>query len=403
MSGSSANWYNPGGMANAENSSINASGNIQQWYSVNPQGFSTDRQTGSYHQISSFTGFVLYEPQTFVENWRFGFSLTRSAFWRPEIETFNLGPSGAGNLRTNYSSRVNFSTLVPALAAAYRPSESLRLGLSLGVGVTDLGQDQTLSQRLIVGTGPATTVSSTLDSLRIAGNTWQLIGSIGGQWELSRKIRLGALIRLPSLRIRGSSGITFQSISDAGAESSDSFFRDDEAYFNYKEPLSVSAGASYHLEKTELELDLRYFSAIAEYDLYRSPASLEVDNISALGTLSESNIPFPTQRYHPKSVFNLALGGNHRLSSMVRIHGGFFTDLSPVSDPNFQSFRKVDLYGFTGGISIESKTLTGALGFAYQLGTTSPFLVENPIQGNEVESKLDIDIFTFLYALTIKL
>jgi long-subunit fatty acid transport protein len=68
-------------------------------------------------------------------------------------------------------------------------------------------------------------------------------------------------------------------------------------------------------------------------------------------------------------VTNVAVGGNYRLTTSLRVHAGFASDVSPVDDQAQSTFRKVDLSRFTTGLSLTGPRLAGSLGIGYSSGS----------------------------------
>ena len=68
---------------------------------------------------------------------------------------------------------------------------------------------------------------------------------------------------------------------------------------------------------------------------------------------TESTLSFVPVQEKADPVLNVAIGGHYLLSKRFRIHAGFFTDASPVADPDSSDFRTVDLVGASAGCLLQ--------------------------------------------------
>ena len=76
-------------------------------------------------------------------------------------------------------------------------------------------------------------------------------------------------------------------------------------------------------------------------------------------------VPFASARHEARAVTNVAVGGNHALTKVIRVHAGYATDQSPVASATGSMFRQVDLWHATGGVSFTSRRLSGSIGVGY--------------------------------------
>ena len=133
--------------------------------------------------------------------------------------------------------------------------------------MTQLTQNQSITDRLILPTG----VTTAIRSLSTDGSVQHLLVTVGAQWDLAPAFTLGALLTSPGLRIGGGSQIQFsQTVFQAAGLQNDLAFRDSDAKFDYKIPVRATAGATFRYSKGQVELDVRYFGAQDEYDLLSS-------------------------------------------------------------------------------------------------------------------------------------
>jgi len=110
---------------------------------------------------------------------------------------------------------------------------------------------------------------------------------------------------------------------------------------------------------------------VSSYAFFKSNVPIQLLTQNPDGTLSTSTQPAPTLTYAARRVFNVALGGNVKVSSTFTLHGGFYTSFSPVADPATSPLRQADLYGFTGGVDLQLSHFGASLGAGYQFGTSA--------------------------------
>jgi long-subunit fatty acid transport protein len=142
---------------------------------------------------------------------------------------------------------------------------------------------------------------------------------------------------------------------------------------------------AYKLDRGEVEVDVSYHGASDPYAIYQSA-------VTGTQTILTGGVPTTTtpsmapleDEWH--SVTNFAVGGNYRLNERVRMHAGFYTDASPVSDPASSFFRKVDL--------------TGSLGLGYSSGKSDPLTVTDAATGISSETRLTVNSLRAAYAIS---
>jgi hypothetical protein len=174
---------------------------------------------------------VLGAPIVHSDKFRLGFSFTKPVSWAPSrIEGVLQGATPAGQEAFLYSSYVSFSTVIPALNAGMRLGPRFRVGAGLGYANTSLYQSQSISDRLLT---PGATATTLIRNLETDGSTGSMLVTGGVQVDVGTKVRLGASVTSPGIRISGSSRVTYQNTAFSGAGSRDIAFRDDEAKFDF--------------------------------------------------------------------------------------------------------------------------------------------------------------------------
>ena len=393
-----ANWYNPAGLAASEKTALNASSNVYEVTRTTLSGIG-ERESGTrFRAVGGFFGIVVGKPIARSDRWRFGFGLTSPVAWAPSSldGAFSL-PVGNATEAFGYSTEVNFSTIIPSLNAAYRVSPTLRAGIGVGYGMTDLSQTQTLTDRLV----SATDVLTGIRAFATDGSVHHLLVTGGVQWDLARAITVGATVAPPGVRIGGSSKIRFtQTVFQAAGAEDDLAFRDPEAKFDYRIPLRATAGATFRYARGQVELDVRYHGPEDQYELLSSDSTAVRITTDAAGAPTISTPAFTPVLHQARSIVSFALGANYSLSRALRLHAGVFTDPSPVSGPSRSTFRAVNLTGASGGISLGSGRLTGSVGVSASWGTAKDRAVGPTLGGVQGTTDVSIRTLTGLYAVS---
>jgi long-subunit fatty acid transport protein len=362
-----ANWYNPAGLGNSVETSLNAGATAYEWTKMSLEGFGTTQGRSRINTIGTLLSVAIGKGTIKSDEWRLGFSLTRPIVWQPSSIDFAFSP--AANQVVAYASTVDFNVMIPGVAIAYAPggvgTGRLRIGAGLGMAITSLTQNQSISSRV------TTTTSASLaeQNFSAEGSTWQLQPSAGVQWNATSKVIVGARIAAPGIRILGSSRLTLQTSQFTSPTSTDLVFRDDTATFDYKRPLEASGGLAYLAQRGEIEIDVHYYGAVDSYELYASAVPGTLTTVDGSGTPTVTTQPFVPTANSARAVSNVAIGANYKLSTSLRVHAGFASDVSPVDDQAQSTFRKVDLSRFTTGLSLKGQRLAGSLGLGYSFGS----------------------------------
>jgi long-subunit fatty acid transport protein len=388
-------WYNPAGMATVTRTAIGASASGFETDLLSLEGVGQQRGGGmSIYQLPSFFGAVLGKEVIDSERWRIGFTITKPTSWNQEI----VGGL-AGDTRISLSSHVGLSTLLPMFSASYAPFASLRFGAGVGVAITSLSEIQAFS----IQAATPTTANAFLRSLDGSGSIWNLTGNVGVQWDVTENVVVGAMMRLPGLKMIQSGHLTYQNVDNRSTPWNQTFFTDQDATFDYRLPLDVSAGVAWRSRSFELELDLRYHGAISEYTLFASDKPIRVTTTDpATGFPVYTTQAFAGVSNGARTVWNYALGGRYNLNEIWSFHGGFFSDASPTSDAGANLFRSVDMYGITAGAKVRGDHLSGSFGFGYSWGSSPPFQFGDTVTGNPITTRLTVTSLSLLYAVAYK-
>ncbi|MGH7645834.1 MAG: hypothetical protein ACREMR_09635, partial [Gemmatimonadales bacterium] len=213
-------------------------------------------------------------------------------------------------------------------------------------------------------------------------------------------VTLGAHVTAPGLRIGGSSLVAIQRSTFADTGSTDLNFRDPGATFDYQLPIRAAAGLAMRFGQGEVEVDVIYVGAADAYDLYVTTDSALVTTLDSTGAATVTSAAVAAVRNSARSVVNVAVGGNYRLSRVVKLHGGVFTDRSPVDDQSSSPFIGIDLVGATFGVSIGAGRLTGSVGLAYSAGTSDEITVGPLLSGQILTADVSVRSITLTYAVS---
>ena len=116
------------------------------------------------------------------------------------------------------------------------------------------------------------------------------------------------------------------------------------------------------------------------------------------GTLTPSTQPAPSPTYQARRIYNVAVGGNVKLSRALTLHAGFYTSFSPVADAATSPLRQADLYGFTGGLDFQFEHFGASLGAGYQFGTSATTGIA--INDQTTQSTVKLEAISLFYAIS---
>jgi long-subunit fatty acid transport protein len=385
-------WYNPAGLARVERSVIGASATGYELNIIDLGSIQTSSGRISLAQLPSFFGAVLGNDVLHSDAWRIGFSVTKPTSWAVAVN----GATLEGN-RITYSSRVSISTLIPTISAAWAALPNLRIGAGLGVAVTSLSQTQILSQRAV---DTDATAAASLRTADATGVTWGAQGTFGVQWDITDRLLVGASLSTPTLQILQSGSLAYQSMTADGTPWNQAYFRDPNATFAYRLPLTVNFGLAWRDRKFEAEVDVRYHSAISQYTLLGSTQKVESVTTGPDGLPVHTFSPLPALTYGAAAVWNVAVGGHYILDDSWSFHGGFYSDAAPVDPAGSSLFRSVNLFGATLGAKLTGAHLSGSLGLGFSWGDSKNFELAPQGPGEPpVTTRLSIRTISLLYAI----
>jgi hypothetical protein len=393
-----ANWYNPAGLSLAPGSSINASTNAYEFTNIRLEGLNQRFSAGRFQSLGTYFAGVIGAPIVSSSSpLRLGFSFTRPVRWNPGAVAGQLGAMepGTGGELLEFYSKVEMDVAIPAIAAGYRLTDRIRVGVRIGMPITTLKADNQTSNRLV----DAEMADRIYGALSLDGQTYQMQFTGGVQWDVSDRVRAGVTVTSPGLPLWGSSLLAIQDVETIQGSTLDFSFRDASTTFEYPLPLRVVAGVAATLGRFEVEADVRFHGSRAPFDLFASDERYILISTATDGTSLVVDGPAPTVREEIASVTNLALGANYDLAGSWELHAGVFTDRSPVGDPATSQFQAVDLTGFGVAVSFGGQ-LSGTIGLSSNWGTTEDRQFGPALGGGAGSTQVRIQTFNLHYALS---
>ncbi len=390
----SSNWYNPAGLALADQSSVSSSAGSYQLLSLVPKDLEDDDSGGSSQQVPALVGAVV--KKIFGDDrWTAGFAAVRTNSWQQETDArVDLLAQAPGSL-LSYSADSSFRRNEFSLGVGFEDRGPWRFGATLSAANTSLEAVGSIGKQLVRPDG----LDAALADRRVSGSITQLRLTGGAQYQLTPEILLGAVVRSPGLSLFRSGNFSYDALATEGATRASLSFFDPDPRFDYELPFQATIGAALVRERFQLEVDVLFSAGTSAYDLFSSEksATLIVDDGHG-GPPVITQVPFGEVVSDSRAVVNVAVGGSYALTEnqVWALHFGFSTDFSPVGDED-EYFSRVDLYGATVGVSGTVGGLTAALGFNYQFGSA------NDVPLAEIlDSDISISTIAIIYSLAYR-
>jgi hypothetical protein len=394
---SSAGFYNPAGLARAEQSSISGSAGAYQFGSVSPDGL--DNVQGSFQQIPAMFA-VLVSDLGGRPNLAGGFTVTRSAAWDQAVDAEAVTSVPGRTNRLRFSTEATYDTWLASIGLGYARSNTLRLGAALDGQYSSMSRRQSVSDQLAGGTSLSAVVASALGSV----STTHLRATLGVQFTTGPGIHVGAMIRTPGLGLTSSGKASFESLASNGGGTAASAFFDPEASTRYKLPFEFKVGAAWIGTRAQAEADVLTYAGTGQYVGLESdvPVSIVVDRGQG-GPLTLNQIGYQGATIDSRTIVNLALGGRYQLveGRTWMLHGGYATDRSPVGDDD-TAFTKVNLQHVTVGLSGRTKLFFGSFGLRYSTGRSAPVALGIAADGAVIQTRFRVKSVGLVYSLALQ-
>jgi hypothetical protein len=393
-------WYNPAGLVLSTRTALNASLQGYEATLLTGTGFNEQGvQISNVRTVPSFVGVVLGEEAIHLKTVRFGFAMTNPISWQQGINLSSTSSSGAQAL---YQVDSSFEQFRAQAAVSWGVSEKFRLGFELSVPYTSISNAGQLTGSL---QGIGTTVGS-LRTVALSGYNFHLVPGASFQWDALDFLSVGAMVSPPGLRVLRGGSLTLQALTNSTGTvptaTQQVSFRDTGATFNYVIPAEFSFGAAVHFGPVELEVDAHWYLATGPYDVISSSLPVYTIN-SAVGAGTGTTVSsLPTQVWGTRGVLDFNIGGHYKVSNLVMLHAGFFSDHSPGNVAS-EIYRTISLYGMRAGVSFTSASISGSVGLGYEFGSSNTALFEVTPPGvppqSGSEQKLTIQTLSLLLAL----
>ena len=385
----SSNWFNPAGLSRASTSSVSSAAGAYELLTLDANAL--PEKGSDTQQVPAQLGVLVASPFG-GERANASLLLVRTRSFEQVTEAqVDAITNGQGDL-FSYTADSTFSQTEGSFGMSYKANGAWRLGAAISGVYTYLSAIQSASRRAVTPDG----LSSGQVAGRLTGTLGQGRLTLGTQYDLTSEIRLGAVLRTPGVTVIRNGSSNVDGLYQSGAASASYTFFDSNLRFDYKLPWELAVGAAYAAPKFEVELDVKGYSAISAFDLFRTTQSAIVITDDGSGSPVVAQRPVANVVSASKAIVNVAVGGHLVLSDnrVWKLHFGANTDFSPVaSDDTF--FDRVNLYALTVGLSGETRHIVGSLGVQYSFGSATVPLAS----GEPSQTKLDVHSLGILYSL----
>ncbi len=394
-------WYNPAGLVLSTRTAVNASLQGYQATLLTGTGFNEQGiQVSNVRSVPSFVGVVLGEEAIKLKTVRFGFAMTNNISWQQGI---NLSSGSSSGTQALYQVDSSFEQFRAQAAVSWAVSEKFRLGFELSVPYTSISNTGQLTGSL---QGIGTTVGS-LRTVALSGYNFHILPGASFQWDVLDFMSVGAMVSPPGLRVIRGGSLTLQAVTNATGTGGPTAtqqvsFRDTSATFNYVIPAELTFGVAFHFGPVEVEVDAHWYLATGPYNVISSSVPvLTVNSANGVGTGTTVS-SLPTDVWGTRGVLDFNVGGHYKLSNLVTLHAGFYSDHSPGNVPDLV-YRTISLYGMRGGVSLTSSSISGSVGLGYEFGSSNTALFEVTPPGvppqSGAQQKLSLQTLSLLFAL----
>jgi hypothetical protein len=389
----SAAWFNPAGLARESTAQISGSAGVYQRTSITPEAL--PNRGGSFQQLPNFVGF------TFVARPRLtvGAALVTTNAWTQETDAESISTIPGGQQRFAYSADSTYERRILALSAGYQVNGPWRVGGGLGFSLMNVRLVQTVSDRI----GDTAGLQSLLVNSRASGSALQLRSQAGVQYDRSQW-RFGAAIRTPGVTFHRTGAVTLDGLIDTGSMSAGASVFDPGADLDYKLPWEFQGGVAWARDRFEIEVDVQAYTSIDAYSMLNTGQPVVVYGDTGLNQPpSVVTRPFPGLATASDGVVNVGAGGHLRLLADrdLRLHASVGSNFSPVADED-QVFNEVDLLTWTLGVSGTFGRVQFAAGFNHQSGSARDVTLRNLLNGQVVQSSMDVAMTGFIYSLAFQ-
>jgi hypothetical protein len=387
----SAAWFNPAGLTRQTGAQISGSAGVYQLTSVSTTAL--PNQGGSIQQLPNFVGFT-FSPR---QGMTIGAALVSTNSWNQETDSELISPVPGGQQRFAYSADSDFEQRILAISVGQYRGGPWRFGGGFAFSLTNLRLVQSASDRIANSTG----LQSVLVSGRSSMSALELRAQGGAQYDRGNW-RFGAAMRTPGVKLHNSGVITVDGLLDPGKGGLGSSLFDPNAAVEYHLPWEFQGGAAVVATRFQLELDVQAYTPISAYPMISTTNPVLVYADAGTGTApSVTSRPFGGLISASDGVVNVGAGGHVRLfaNRVLLLHGGIASNRSPVGSAD-TVFNKVNLMKWSIGLSGTLGKLQFAAGLNHQGGSVDNLTLRNLLNGDVVNSSVDLHTNGLIYSLS---
>ncbi len=396
--GSEAIWYNPAGIARTEGNTITANALFIEFTNVEIEGLGTSTEADGFGQLPTFFGTTFDASDSENSNFSYGFAVTtpNSYTQNVKLDQDEYNPSTTLTTHSVLDSSIDFSVLQPHLAFAYRSAEDWTVGGSLWLSLTSRKSSESLG---IQARDPTNALRFSQVSFATGDHESLDMGlSFGGQWIISERWAVGATLKTPAIQLSHSSSFSVHLFQDLPTETNEIRFKDTSIDYEIKYPLTLGLGAAYTHEKWNVEIDVIFYENIGSHTVYESNEQIDLLNYNKISTVATQVFDdLPAVKADLDYVINVAIGGHYHVNDRIAVHGGLYTDFSPVASRNDEVYSKLDMFGVMLGVSKKGEINTTSIGLNYNWGSHD-ISVEDSFSAATGDGKIRIDNFGVLFA-----
>jgi hypothetical protein len=393
----SAGFYNPAGLALAEQSAISGSAGAYQFGTVSPDALTNVK--GTFQQIPAMFGVVVHE---FLgrPSWAAGLTVTRSAAWDQAVDSESIRTAAGGaSSRLRLSTEATYDTWLGSAGIGYARSSRWRIGATIDGQYTTVSRRQSVSAQLIAPSALSAVTAATLGGT----SATHLRGTFGVQAQLSPTVSIGAVVRTPGLGIMSGGDASLEAMIHSGTATAATAFFDPDASVQYRLPFELKTGAAWTGRRTQVEADLLIYPGTGQYTAVESDAPVTLIMDPGTGApLTIEQTSYTGARIDSRTVVNVAIGGRYQLmqNRTWTLHGGYATDRSPVGEDD-TAFSKVHLQHLTIGLSGRTSIFLGSLGLRYSTGRSDPIGLGPIPDGGTLETRFKVRSLGLVYSLAL--
>jgi len=358
----SAIWYNPAGLADSDQTSIDLSGNAVQVRAAEEPGLLSattgDTNDGGYLEIVSIPAAATLARQL-EPGLTLGLGIFAPRYEQHEVRTRLDAAAGASTSRWTLSSAQNRATYHAGAALGIRISDQLRIGVSL-FGVYRDGYDSFQTAGVFALDDATTRLIARGGITRIRSFGVEL--GAGVTWEPHPGVLLAFTARSPGLelatQIRSTTTEVSATLTDADLDDLDFLPEDTEA---------IAPGIAV--------LTPGHFALAFAHRFRRGWIAGEIDVHPPL------ELDAVVRR---RLVWNVRVGGQHRIDDHFNVGFGAFTDHSDGAPIAELGQTRVDFYGVTAGLEYQNRYDLGAPHEGRSLVFSTTFALRYAYGGGEV-------------------